>query len=237
MSKAEAELERLLQLAPGPVNSYVEQLASLSAGTAGLSRLLNGFDQQLQRLEQFHAHSAREMALEIAAVNRAAAKRRAGTVPPELQGWRKVSADGEVLKVDSEEWDAVLDTGYELMWTVNTSLRGEVPHRCGRSVWKMVQDRLAQLNIAGWCGFRDWRVPTLNELRTLQYSGKRLGEYQVSTALFPDMQEDAEYWSCSADSEDSQYLQTFQFTTQQTAWVLPAFYACVRFVRSAPAYG
>ena len=61
----------------------------------------------------------------------------------------KIGDDGALLKADAEEWGAVLDTRTNLMWAVEV-----LP----RQTWKQAPEKLTT------AGFKDWRLPTVEEL-------------------------------------------------------------------------
>lgn len=245
MSEVDESLAGLLAMvAPVPMEHYVEQLAQMSAGKQGMAQQLRELQQQVQRLERLHAPSAREIAQEISTVTRIAARRRAGTMSDGTAAWRKIGPAGELLPLASEEWSAALDQGYELMWTVNTRLQGEWPHRSGRCQWRTVLQQLAMLNYNGWCGHRDWRLPTLDELKTLLqtgapslHAGTVQQDFCISSQFFPDLQGEAEYWSSNSDQKNEQHMQTLSFSQRTVGTCGLGGYAHLRLVRSARGHG
>jgi hypothetical protein len=64
----------------------------------------------------------------------------------------KVGEDGALLAGDAAEWVAVLDTKTNLMWAVEV---------LKRQTWKKALKAPEKLAIAG---FKDWRLPTVEEL-------------------------------------------------------------------------
>jgi hypothetical protein len=147
----------------------------------------------------------------------------------------KVDEDGMALRMASEDWAAVWDQGYQLMWTVNPFLQGDWPHRASRYRWAAAQEALAALNVQGWCGHRDWRLPGIDELRTLSYTAKGHSDFHIAGQLFPDVQGDGLFWSSSSDANDAQAAQAWDFADDCAVSRPLSAFAHVRFVRSTVA--
>jgi hypothetical protein len=64
----------------------------------------------------------------------------------------KIGAEGETLADDATEWAAVLDKTTSLLWTVKETKR---------LTWDKARAAVAKLDSAG---FKDWRLPTVEEL-------------------------------------------------------------------------
>lgn len=237
MTSNASDLNELLTMLPGvPVAEYVDQLARMSAGTAGLAGLLEAMTRQVARLEALTPPSSRALALDISALQRLAAKRRNNDLSDGAAGCGKVDEFGMVLRAASEEWAAVWDQAYQLMWTVNPFMAGDWPHRAGRHRWGEAHKALAALNVRGWCGHRDWRMPTIEELRTLSYTARAGTDFVISPVLFPDVQGDGIFWSSSGDAGDLGTMLAWDFVNDgAVVLALPKTYAHVRFVRSTGA--
>ena len=76
----------------------------------------------------------------------------------------KISKTGEQLPDDALEWVAVLDAETNWMWQKT---------RCiGRYNWHEVNEAADFINQQRLAGFADWRVPTIEELRSLVVKGR-----------------------------------------------------------------
>jgi Protein of unknown function (DUF1566) len=92
----------------------------------------------------------------------------------------KIGAKGETLADDATEWVAVLDKATALIWTVKETKR--LP-------WEKAQAAVAKLDTAG---FKDWRLPTVEELFLL--ADRTRVSPAIDTAYFPDCKSDW-YWT------------------------------------------
>lgn len=62
---------------------------------------------------------------------------------------------------------------------------------------------VAAVNAAGWCGYKDWRVPTVDELRTLIDYGSVLPA--TSGKFFPDIIMPAGFWTSTPSAAGPSY--------------------------------
>jgi hypothetical protein len=62
---------------------------------------------------------------------------------------------------------------------------------------------VAAVNAAGWCGYRDWRLPTVDELGSLVDYGRHLPA--LSTAFFPDIIMPAGFWTSTTSAAGPSY--------------------------------
>ena len=92
----------------------------------------------------------------------------------------KVGADGSQLDAAAAEWDIVLDTTTGLMWPVKES---------PRMTWKKAAAWVKKLRTGG---FKDWRLPTVEELFLLADRTKT--DPAIDKAFFPDCKS-SWYWS------------------------------------------
>ena len=67
------------------------------------------------------------------------------------------------------------------------------------STYCNTQEFVARVNAAGWCGYHDWRMPNLEELRSIVDYG-RSGP-SIDTVFFPNTQ--SRFWSGSPNPGDS----------------------------------
>jgi hypothetical protein len=84
----------------------------------------------------------------------------------------KIGEDGALLAADAEEWVAVLDKRSNLMWAVEV---------LKRQTFKKAQASVAKLVTAG---FKDWRLPTVEELFLL--ADRTRHEPAIDTGFFPE---------------------------------------------------
>jgi hypothetical protein len=91
--------------------------------------------------------------------------------------WQKIGQHGELLAIDVPQWSAVIDKKTQLMWAINTSKTANFPNPKNEITWDDAQVWVAQVNKSSWCGFTDWRLPTIDELKTLLTTTKQRGLY------------------------------------------------------------
>lgn len=84
----------------------------------------------------------------------------------------KIGEDGALLAPDAEEWVALLDTRMNLMWALEV---------LKRQTWKQAQASVAKLEVAG---FKDWRLPTVEELFLL--ADRNRHDPAIDANFFPD---------------------------------------------------
>jgi hypothetical protein len=92
----------------------------------------------------------------------------------------KIGEDGALLAAGATEWVAVLDTRTNLMWAVEVSKR---------LTWKKALEAPKKLAIGG---FKDWRLPTVEELFCL--ADRTRSVPAIDTDFFPDTPSDW-FWS------------------------------------------
>jgi len=234
--KQDKALQDLLVMAPAaPVEQYLDQLAVMSAGAGGMAALLAQMAAQIARLEALTPPGARALAVDIAAIQRLSARRRNLDLSDGAAGCVKVDEFGAPLPRGSDDWYAVSDQGYQLMWTVNPGMAGEWPHRSTRYRWAAAQEALAALNVQGWCGHRDWRLPSIDELRTLAYTARPGTAYGISDQLFPDVHGDGLFWSSSSSEDGMQSLLAWDYLEGTVCGRPLSAYAHLRFVRNTGA--
>jgi uncharacterized protein DUF1566 len=101
-----------------------------------------------------------------------AAKTQPAAAPAQPERYIKIGEDGALLAADAAEWEAVLDTKTNLMWAVEV---------LKRQSWKKAQASVAKLATAG---FKDWRLPTVEELFLL--ADRTRSDPAIDTDFFPE---------------------------------------------------
>lgn len=97
----------------------------------------------------------------------------------------KISATGEQLPREAAEWDAVLDTRTNLIWSVKTKKV---------SNWKNADAAAKAITVAGV----DGRLPTVEELFLL--ADRTKFRPAIDTEFFPDCPSDW-FWSSTVNAE------------------------------------
>lgn len=98
----------------------------------------------------------------------------------------KIDLLGNQLPDTADNWAAVLDANTNLMWEVNFS------HQ--KYKWLDINQRAAEVNQVGLCGHSDWRVPNIDELKSLVKKGA--GSPSIDAAYFPNTPA-SYFWSSS----------------------------------------
>lgn len=62
---------------------------------------------------------------------------------------------------------------------------------------------VAAVNAAGWCGYKDWRLPTVDELRTIVDYGRSMPAVPVN--YFPDIVMPAGFWTSTPSAAGPSY--------------------------------
>ncbi len=121
----------------------------------------------------------------------------------QFKGWQKIGLQGEKLAADAPQWAAVIDEKTQLMWAINSSKTASFPNPNKRINWKDAMAWANYVNTQGWCGFNNWRLPTIYELRTLITQIKRSNIY-VNENIFNDVEsDDYRVWSSSPVASNS----------------------------------
>lgn len=158
----------------------------------------------------------------------------------------KIGSAGAVLPVVANQWSAVKDNVTGLMWEVKTddgglhdkeksyewyepdnSNNGGDP---GSSYPDSTSNYVQAVNAENFCGYNDWRMPTVNELMSITALDRSNPTPAIDSMFFPNALP-AEYWSaspCNWYSNDAWFVSFYRGENQtfQKSW---PFY--VRLVR------
>ncbi|HEX5276407.1 MAG TPA: DUF1566 domain-containing protein [Fluviicoccus sp.] len=168
----------------------------------------------------------------------------------QFTGWQKIGRTGELLPAYSPQWAAAVDRGRGLMWAVNWQSGDTFPNR-GDLTWYNpdratnggspgnpnrginIHAWLYQVNRDGWCGYHDWRIPTLEELKTL-ITGAVHTYYHIREDVFPDMGGlGSRFWTATPDPDSHSSAFAVYFGYGQTGVTLKTHPLFLRLVRTA----
>lgn len=164
----------------------------------------------------------------------------------------KISANGEVLAANSNNWQCILDYRTGLLWEAKTTDGGL--HDVNTTyAWYNPDDNdnggnsgqindsnntlafVNAVNQAGLCGYHDWRLPDITELQSIVDYGSN--NPAIDTQYFSPVQNDA-YWSSSSFSDGVAALGvSFDYGMVRNYYKVHRFVDTVHFVRlvrSAP---
>lgn len=129
----------------------------------------------------------------------------------------KVNAKGEIVSATATKWSCVKDNVTGLIWEVKTNDNGlhdkdwtytwyepdntkngnqagiQNGGQCGSTSRCDTSGYVEAVNSAGWCGFKDWRMPGVNELQSIADMG--FSEPAIDQTYFPNTNPRGYYWS------------------------------------------
>ena len=150
----------------------------------------------------------------------------------QFAGWEKVDADGRRLPARAPQYAAVIDQKTKLMWAINPDKTADFPNPAKEMSWHEAQDWLKDVNRRGWCGHKDWRLPTLDELKTLLLPEKQQRLY-LRRDVFTDVSADNYWvWTSSPCADDGDYAWIVYFHYGNASSGNKNDYYFVRVVRS-----
>jgi hypothetical protein len=127
--------------------------------------------------------------------------------------WQKIGMEGDVLAIDARKWAAIIDNETELMWAINPSKTADFPNTKKGLTWDEAIAWADRVNTQGWCGFNDWQLPDVFELKTLMTSNRQ-GKLYIDQSLFKDVnrsRRDYPVWSSTASSDFWAWLVSFGY--------------------------
>lgn len=135
-----------------------------------------------------------------------------------MNRFTKIGADGQKLPNDATEWVANLDPVSGLMWQKDD---------LGELDFKAAQKAVGTLELAG---FKDWRLPTVEELFCL--ADRTRANPAIDVEAFPDCKSDW-YWSGTAAAPSpGDYAWVVYFSNGLSYWLNQSFECFVRAVRA-----
>ena len=165
----------------------------------------------------------------------------------------KISKTGEALAANAKSWNCVKDNVTGLIWEVKTDDNGlhdknwryswyepdnsknggdagtQNGGACGSTSACDTDGYVKAVNAAGWCGYKDWRMPDRAELRSIvDYSRDKPA---INTRYFPNTVS-SRVWSSSpvADGSNSAWFVLFYYGFD--SWNYKSNHYYVRLVRS-----
>lgn len=88
---------------------------------------------------------------------------------------------------------------------------------------------VAAVNNAGWCGFTDWRIPTVDELGSIVNYGRSMPA--ISTAYFPDTIMPAGFWTSTTYAVNGKFAWIVIFDDGYIGSCIKSWAYYVRLVR------
>ena len=151
----------------------------------------------------------------------------------QFKGWQKIGLKSEKLAVDAHQWAAVVDENTKLMWAINPSKTANFPNPKEKMTWDEAQAWAKYANRSSWCGYNNWRLPTIDELKTLLLPNKH-SDLFICADIFTDInQKYYSVWSSSPVASDrySAWFVGFYYGGDSNYYKYANYY--VRLVRTA----
>jgi hypothetical protein len=125
-------------------------------------------------------------------------------------------------------WRMVRDNNTGLVWETKSPQASDVNYQGDCFTWEDAPSYVTALNTKGYGGFRDWRLPNREELRTIvDYNGQIPA---VDAKFFPDCQPSF-YWSQDSNNKDPLFAWGVYFAYGCAICYLKSFYYPLRAVR------
>jgi hypothetical protein len=131
----------------------------------------------------------------------------------------KISGAGKILPANATSWNCVQDNVTGLMWEIKTNDNGlhdkdwiytwyepnnskngdnagyQNSPTCGKTSACDTASYVQAINTAGWCGAKDWRMPTKKELHSI--ISYHHSHPSIDAAYFPNTNTKSFFWSSS----------------------------------------
>lgn len=118
-----------------------------------------------------------------------------------------INKNVDKINVNDKLW---IDTDTSLTWQIKVDGK--------KYTWDEAFEYIQKLNNEQYCGYEDWRIPTLDELNTIvtkeSYKSENGYEYKIKKNLLKSMCNNddwASYWSSTALSGSSAYYLSFMY--------------------------
>ena len=153
----------------------------------------------------------------------------------QFKGWQKIGLRGEKLVVDAPQWAAVVDEKTKLMWAINPKKTTDSTNQKEKMTWDEAQEWAKYVSRQGWCGYNDWRLPTIDELKTLLLL-KKYKNLHLREDVFADISINTNsywVWSSSLVAGNSNYAWIVSFDNGYGSHYTKYVNHYVRLVRSS----
>lgn len=220
-------------------DDYLQQLAQLSVTVQQMTRISGQMQAQVQMLEIFNGCSAEEIEAVVQDFRARKLVEQSLSEPQELTslqkqftGWDKVDFAGCELPVHAVQYAAVIDQKTKLMWAINPHISANFPNPAKAMTWQEARDWLKYVNRRGWCGYKDWRLPTVEELKTLMLP-KKQHDFFMRQDVFTDISAGIYgVWSSSSYADYGNYAWFVNFNSSNVGGNYKTYSYYVRVVRS-----
>jgi len=154
---------------------------------------------------------------------------------PKALKWQKYDQHGEQVPIKEGPWSCALDKETGLLWEVKSWHEAEHYYKatytyydesnrigvknggsCQQGSEWFACDVTQLINFANqqkYCGVNTWRLPTINELKTLIYTKEITGKLQINPYIFPRTTRGVYMSSDIKHLNDQWYVDMFNFFT------------------------
>lgn len=165
----------------------------------------------------------------------------------------KADLDGKELPFSVTQWATITDKETGLMWVNNWNADDTFPvcevtwfktgdTYCNQNHYKTwnngynTENWITTINRHGWAGHKDWRMPTIDELKTLYLQISHAGKTEFDKVnydlLFSDDNKNKQFWSSSPNGNDCKTAWYMYFVNGYYTYCDKSYSYYVRAVRS-----